>query len=110
MYSPIVGYRRYLWKGLHLEDLLLPGLASYNDTSVHKKNLSFEVWNEVHMGYRFELKLSEISLFITPQVLLGFNLYRGNQPASFKEIDDKPENFIPNKLYIFPNVNVGLRF
>jgi hypothetical protein len=110
LYSPMIGYRRYLWKGLHVEDLLLPGLARYYNTKLLLKDISFEIWNEIHFGYRFELRLSGISLFITPQALFGFNLYRGNQPLSFKEIDDKPENFIPNKLYIFPNVDIGFRF
>src|SRR5271157_2744798 len=36
--SPILGYRRYLWEGLHLEYLLLPGYAMYDDTNQKRTN------------------------------------------------------------------------
>ncbi len=110
LYSPMIGYRRYLWKGLHVEYILLPGYAKYNDTIVKKIYNSFEVWNEFHVGYRFEFKILKMPFFITPQVLTGFSLYKSNQPQSFKLIDDKPENYYTNVLYIFPNINIGVRF
>jgi len=107
---PILGYRRYLWKGLHLEYSLLPGYAKYNDTIRKEISKSFEIWNEFHLGYRFQFEVFKVHLFLSPQILLGFNLFKGNQPESFKIIDDKKSNFYPNKIYIYPNINFGISF
>jgi hypothetical protein len=110
LYSPMIGYRRYFWKGLHMEYMMLPGYGRYNDSIMEKNYNSFEIWNELHIGYRFDFKICRIPFCISPQVLAGFCLYRSNQPQNFKLVDDKPENYFPNKLYIFPNVNLGIRF
>ncbi len=108
LYSLTTGYRRYLWEGLYAEYLLMPSYASYNDTNANIQSGSFEIWNEFHFGYRFELKLFNIPFFITPHVLIGFCLYRSNQPQSFKAADEN--NFYPNLLYVYPNVSFGVRF
>jgi hypothetical protein len=108
--TPMVGYRRYLWKELHIEYVLMPGCAIYDDNSEGTRSTSFEIWNELHCGYRFQFSLLKTQMFINPQVLFGFCLYRSNQPNSFRIIDEDPENFIPNQFYIFPNINFGFRF
>jgi hypothetical protein len=108
--TPMIGYRRYLWEELHIEYILMPGCALYKNNTANIQSFSFEIWNEFHIGYRFQFSLFKIPLFITPQALIGFNLYRGNQPLSFRIIDEDPNNFFPNILYLFPNINMGFRF
>jgi hypothetical protein len=108
--SPIIGYRWYFWKGLHLEYSLLPGYAKYNYTIRKETSKSFEIWNEFHLGYKFQFKIFKLHLFLTPQVLLGFNLYKSNEPSSFEIIDNKKSNFYPNKIYLYPNINLGINF
>ncbi|NLH47874.1 MAG: hypothetical protein GX444_04635 [Myxococcales bacterium] len=88
----IVGLRHYLWKGLHAEYQLWPAYDWYYEKHEKKYYSGFELWNEGRIGYRFDIKLSEkISLYITPQWALGFGVYGGNKPESFKkEVRDEP--------------------
>ncbi len=110
LYSPLIGYRRYLWRGLHVEGVLLPGYAVYHDTTESSTRHSIELWSEVHAGYRFELALGAAALFVTPQILAGFCFYKSNEPSSFRSVDrDHPAFRLPD-LYVAPNVNIGVRF
>ena len=43
LYTPQIGYKRFLWEGLYAEYLLLPGFASYHDTNVNVTYSGFEI-------------------------------------------------------------------
>lgn len=88
----IVGLRHYLWKGLHVEYQLWPAYDWYYEKHEDKYYAGFELWNEGRIGYRFDIKLTpQTSLYLTPQWALGFGVYGGNKPESFKEeVRDNP--------------------
>jgi hypothetical protein len=78
----ILGYRRYLWRGLSLEYVLMP---SYNWFLAQPENVyynGFELWNELRAGCRFDFAGR---FYVLPQWLFGFALYGGNKPQSFKD-------------------------
>lgn len=100
----ILGYRRFLWKGLHLEYQIWPAYNDYFETTEQKYYSGFELWNEFRMGYQFDFKLGKIPLAINPQLLCGFGLLPGNKPESFYEIMEK------EPVFIYPNVFIGVKF
>lgn len=80
----ILGYRRYLWKNLHLEYQLWPIYDWFWEAGEEKVYPSFDLWNEARLGYRFDFHLGEVQLYVTPQWAFGFGLYAQNKPASFE--------------------------
>jgi hypothetical protein len=53
----IVGYRRYVWKNLHVEYQLWPCYDKYYETAEQKYYKSFDIWNEFRVGYQFDFKI-----------------------------------------------------
>lgn len=100
----ILGYRRFLWKGLHIEYQIWPAYNDYFETSEQKYYSGFELWNEFRTGYQFNFKILKVPLTINPQLLFGFGIYPGNKPDSFIEIMKK------EPLFIYPNVFIGVKF
>lgn len=100
----IIGYRRYLWKKLHLEYQVWPAFNDYFEINEKRYYSGFEVWNEFRLGYKFELSLGSIPISLTPQVLCGFGLHEGNKPSSFKQQVNK------EPVFVYPNIFVGVRF
>jgi hypothetical protein len=110
LYASVLGYKRYLWQGLFAEYLLLPGIASYHDTSDGTNYESFEIWNELHLGYRFPFKMGSLSLYAIPEIIVGIAMYKGNEPQSFRLVEQaKPILGYPD-LYILPNICIGIAF
>ncbi len=100
----IIGYRRYFWKGLHLEYQLWPAYNSYYENNEQKYYKGFELWNEFRAGYTFNFKIGNIHLSLSPQIIGGFGLYPGNKPESFlKQVKEEP-------LFIYPIIFIGYRF
>lgn len=100
----ILGYRRYLWKELHVEYQLWPAYNNYYERIEQKYYRGFELWNELRIGYRIHFTFLGVPLVLTPQILGGFGLYQGNKPDSFKkQVQEEP-------LFIYPNVFIGVRF
>lgn len=100
----IAGYRRFFWKGLHLEYQLWPAYNFYFENNEQKYYNGFELWNEFRVGYVINFKLGKVPMYINPQVLIGFGLFPGNKPDSF--IKQVEEEF----LFIYPNVFLGIKF
>jgi len=101
----VVGLRHYLWKGLHAEYQLWPAYDWFYEKNEDKYYNGFELWNEGRIGYRFAIRLSDkVDLYITPQWALGFGVYGGNKPETFKEeVRDEP-------YFGAPLVFIGLGF
>lgn len=103
----IVGYRRYLWKNLHIDYQLMPMWDRFYDKNENKTYpLSFDLWNEFRLGYAFDFKIRKTTLFLNLQIPLGFALYsdpKGKSDA-FKEHAKK------HPLFYIPLFFIGTRF
>ncbi len=109
-YSLVLGYRKHLWKNLHLDYQLYLLNRKYFENNEQKNYVSFEIWNEFHLGYQFDFSIMETPFYITPQFLVGFCLNKSNEPQSFKILDKKNPPYHYPDLYIFPNLNVEFKF
>jgi hypothetical protein len=78
-----VGYKRYVWNGLHLEYQLWPGYNAYWSNTEQKYYRGFDLWNEFRVGYTVDFGNSPF--YANLQYLIGFALVRGNKPADFGE-------------------------
>lgn len=100
----IVGYRRFIWKDLHLEYQLWPAYNNYYEINEKKYYSGFELWNEFRVGYQIDFKIGNMPFFVNPQILGGFGLFPGNKPDSFIK------NMKAEPVFIYPNIFVGLSF
>lgn len=104
----IVGYRRYLWKNLHIDYQLMPMWDRYYEENEDKKYpVGFDLWNEFRLGYSFDFDIGSAPLFLNVQWPLGFIIYSDSaaKPESFKEHAKE------NPLFYFPPFFfVGFRF
>jgi len=107
IHSPalILGYRRYLWKNLHIEYQIWPGYDNFYEKHEDKYYKSFDVWNEFRLGYRFNFQIFGKPFYTSLQWPFGFGLYASNKPDSFKE-HEKAHRF----FYQFPLWFVGFKF
>lgn len=81
----IAGGRYYVWKGLHGEYQLWPGYNWYYENVEQKYYAGPEVRNEIRPGYTLDFRLAGQPVLVNLQGLVGFALYRGNKPQSFKD-------------------------
>jgi hypothetical protein len=77
-YTLIVGYRQYFWRNFHAEVELFPAYNSFDSRVDGKTYNGFETWIEYRVGWKFEFKIGDYSLFITPQPGIGHALYLQN--------------------------------
>ncbi|HPN43906.1 MAG TPA: hypothetical protein PLP19_10485 [bacterium] len=100
-YTLLLGYRHFLWKGLHTEIELWPAYNPF-DSSIDGKTYSgVELWVSARIGYRFDFKLADKDFFILAQPSIGYGAARQN-PWPKMEKDNKP---------IFePQLIAGFRF
>jgi hypothetical protein len=104
--SAIVAYRRYLWRNLHAEYQLYPGMSRFYDDNSTIKQHSFSLFNEFRIGYKFNIAVFGLPLMLNLQWPVGFTLYESNEPEKFRDIRKQdPIFFIP-----YPNIYVGYRF
>jgi hypothetical protein len=108
-FAPIVGYRRFLWNRLYLEYQLFPMYADYRDSEGRAEAEGFELWNELHLGYRLDFRLGGIPLFLNLQGLVGICLLKTDEPPEFRAVEESnPAFYFPN-FYVLPNLLLGLR-
>ncbi len=101
----IFGYRRYLWKSLHVEYEIWPCYDDFWESNEKKYYSGFDIWNEFRVGYIFDFKVSGVPMFVNVQWPFGFGLYGSNKPDSFWNFQKD------NKFFYFPPlVFLGLRF
>lgn len=101
----LLGYRRFLWKTLHVQYELWPGYDSFYEQNENKHYNGFQLWNEFRIGYQFNFKIKSQESYVSIQWPLGFYLIKGNKPQSF--VDYEKENRF---FYNVPLIYVGLRF
>lgn len=101
----VLGYRRYLWKQLHIEYQLWPCYDNFYEKTEDRYYESFDVWNEFRFGYQFNFRIKKTPLYNSLQWPFGFGLYASNKPLSFKE-NEKENRF----FYQFPLWFIGIRF
>lgn len=103
----ILGYRRYLWKNLHVEYQLMPMWDRFYAMNEDKTYpTSFDLWNEFRLGYVFDFKIKNIPLFLNLQIPLGFALYSDPQGKS----DAFKKHAQENPLFYIPLFFIGTRF
>ncbi len=104
----IVGYRRYLWKTLHIDYQLIPQWDHFYEKNEDKRYpLGFDLWNEFRLGYVWDFKIGNLPMFINVQWPFGFALYSDDdaKPESFKKhAEDHPFFYFPPMFF------VGVRF
>src|SRR5512145_942174 len=77
-YTMLVGYRQFLWQGLHLESELWPAYNPFHSSVDGKTYSGFELWVSIRLGYRFDFTLAGRDFFILVQPGLGFGVARQN--------------------------------
>lgn len=95
-YTAIVGYRQYLWRGLHAEALTYVGWARGTKNKKNGQDYSDVAWlAEASAGYRFTLvEGSSLALHLTPQVGYLAGVYTNIGPR------DTPDRFVTGKLLV----------
>ncbi len=101
----IIGYRRYLWKNLHVEYQIWPGYDNFYEKNEDKYYKSLYIWNEFRFGYQFNFKISGKPFYTSIQWPFGFSLYASNKAQSFKELEKENPFF-----YQFPLWFIGFKF
>ena len=101
----IIGYRRYLWKNLHIEYQLWPGYNHYYSIKEDKYYDGIDIWNEFRIGYGMNFHISTLPVFINYQILAGFAIYPGNKPQVFTDWA-KGQPFV----FVSPMIFFGVRF
>ncbi len=99
-----IGYRRYLWRNLHVEYLLMPSYNWFWSTEEGRYYRGFELWNELRAGYRFDFVAAGVPAYVNVQWLLGFGLYGGSKPASFEALVRR------EPIFTAPMLFTGVRF
>jgi hypothetical protein len=100
-YMLAIGYRQYVWKGLHLEAKSNMGYAWGTKNLIDNEDHETPTWFwEVNVGYTFTLiKRAKTNIYLAPQ-FGGI----GNIVADIGPRGGKPDNFLHG------NILVGIRF
>lgn len=99
-----VTYQRFLWKGLFASAEILPLYKTYLDEEKKETGNGFKLYTTWHLGYHIPLFKNRV--FIEPQIHCNYWPVDTNTPQSFKEKDDKWNNY-----FLFePNLYIGFKF
>jgi hypothetical protein len=103
-YMLILGYRQYLWKGLHIEAKSNIGYAWGTRNLIDNKNYETVTWFwEANIGYKFDfLKKDKMNLYVIPQFGALGNA-RGNNTTNIGPRGGKPDTFIQGGLIVGVN-------
>ena len=96
-YMLVLGYRQYLWKGLHIEAKSNMGYAWGTKNLIDGKDYETATWFwESNMGYKINImKKNSHQIYITPQ----FGAL-GNIVADIGPRGGKPDNFLQGNIYV----------
>lgn len=99
-----ITYQRILWKGLFATVEILPQLKTYIDENNNKIGNGFKLYTSYHLGYH--IPLFKNRMYIEPQIHCNYWPIETNTPSSFREIDNKWNNY-----FLFePNIHIGVNF
>lgn len=97
-------YQRFLWKGLFVTAEIMPMYKTYFDENEKEIGNGFKLYTSWHLGY--QILMFKNRVFIEPQVHCNYWPVDTNTPQSFKEMDDKWDNY-----FLFePNLYIGFNF
>lgn len=103
VFSPTIGYQRFLWKGAFTSLHAQNAFEKYMDKDTNKIGNGYTLYLNFHLGYQF--KFFENRLFIEPAIGWSYWPVRTNVPESFKEVEKKWNNSL-----IQPGFNFGFNF
>ncbi len=99
-----VTYQRFLWKGLFATSEIMPMYKTYFDENENEIGNGFKLYTTWHLGYQIPMFKNRV--FIEPQIHCNYWPIDTNTPQSFKEMDDKWNNY-----FLFePNLYIGFNF
>ncbi len=97
-------YQRMIGKGLFAAVEILPQLKTYLDENDKEIGDSFKLYTSYHIGYHKSFFNDRV--FIEPQIHSQYWPINTNAPQSFKDLDDKWNNY-----FLFePNIYIGFNF
>ena len=99
-----VTYQRMLWKGLFATVELLPQLKTYLDKNDKKIGNGFKLYTSYHLGYH--IAFFKNRMFVEPQIHCNYWPVDTDIPRSFKEMDNKWNNY----MLFEPNLYIGVNF
>jgi hypothetical protein len=99
-----ITYQRMIWKGLFATIEILPQLKTYLDENDKKIGNGFKLYTSYHLGYH--IAFFKNRMFVEPQIHCNYWPIDTNTPRSFKEMDNKWNNY----LLFEPNLYIGFRF
>lgn len=100
----IAGYRRYLWRDLHLEGQLWPSYDNFHYYPENTYYAGFDLYGELRLGYKFDLHVAGLPAFVNLQLVYGSGIYAQNKPVALLEAAAKEPPFI------VPVIFFGYRF
>ena len=106
--SLLLDYKRYIWNQWYVEYQVMPLFAAYSDSSGGTNG--FELCNELHFGVMINFSIGKVSLFVNPQAIIGFSIYKSNEPPGFQTAERTNPAFYFPDFYVLPNILVGVRF
>lgn len=99
-----ITYQRMLWKGLFTTIEILPLFKSYLNEDKKEIGKGFKLYTTFHLGYHIPLFYNRI--YIEPQIQCNYWPIDTKIPPSFKEKENKWNNF-----FLFePNLYIGINF
>lgn len=104
LYALELGYRRYLWRNLHVEFQILPQYVTCNDTIAQKSYSGFGLASEIRFGYLFNFNIFDVPFYINFQWFCGYYLCNP-KPQSFIEVDGGSFYISPVPMFL-----AGIRF
>lgn len=97
-------YQRMIWKGLFTTVEILPQIKTYLDVENKKIDDGFKLYTSYHIGYH--ITLFKGRMYIEPQFHCNYWPIDTNTPQSFKDCDQKWNNYILPE----PNLYIGINF
>lgn len=99
-----VTYQRMLWQGLFASVEVLPQIKTYLDENDLEIRKGFKLYTSYHLGYQFSFFKDRV--YLEPQIHCQYWPVNTNTPQSFKEMDDRWNNY-----FLFePNLYIGVKF
>jgi len=98
-YTLLLGYRHYLWEGLHAEIELWPAYNPFKSSIDGRTYSGVELWTSLRIGYTFDLNLANRNFYILAQPGLGFGVARQNPWP----------DFVRGEVIFEPQLIVGMR-
>ncbi len=87
-YTLLIGYRYKIWKNFSVEYEFFPAYNEFHSSIDNKNYYGLELYSELRPGYQFDFKIGNQSLYVLPQLTIGFGIWTNNKWPDF----DKQSN------------------